>query len=92
VTTVTLGERGSVTFADHEIIEIPAFKVNVVDTTGAGDVFHGGYIYGLLQGWPVRECVRFASAAAALKCRELGGRTGIPSLGEVMRFLEKQQR
>jgi len=91
VTTITLGERGSVTFIRDEIIEVPAFKVNVVDTTGAGDVFHGGYIYGLLQEWEIRECVKFASAVAALKCREIGGRAGIPSLHGVMKFLEEQK-
>lgn len=90
VTTITLGERGSVTFAEDEIIEVPAFKVHVVDTTGAGDVFHGGYIYGLLQGWNIRECVKFGSAVAALKCREIGGRAGIPSLNEVMESLKGQ--
>jgi ribokinase len=91
VTTITLGERGSVTFLGDEIIEVPAFRVDVVDTTGAGDVFHGGYIYGLLQGWNIKRCLKFASAAAALKCREIGGRAGIPSLSEVMRFLEEQK-
>ncbi|HXX79953.1 MAG TPA: PfkB family carbohydrate kinase [Thermodesulfovibrionales bacterium] len=91
VTTITLGERGSVTFAQDTIIEVPAFKIHAADTTGAGDVFHGGYIYGLLQGWDTRECVRFASAVAALKCRKVGGRAGIPSLSEVMKFLEEQR-
>lgn len=91
LTTITLGERGSITFADDQTIEVPAFKVEVADTTGAGDVFHGGYIYGLLQGWNIRECVKFASAVAALKCREIGGRAGIPSLTEVMKFLEERK-
>ena len=79
VTTITLEDRGSVTFLGDEIVEVPAFKVEVADTTGAGDVFHGGYAYGLLKGWSISNCVRFGSAAAALKCREMGGRAGIPS-------------
>lgn len=54
-----------------------------MDTTGAGDVFHGGLLFALLRGRPLRQALRFASATAALKCRELGGRAGIPSLGEV---------
>lgn len=91
VTTVTLGERGSVTFVCDQIIEVPAFKVEVADSTGAGDVFHGGYVYGLLQGWDIRKCVRFASAVAALKCREVGGRVGIPSLSEIVKFLGEQE-
>jgi ribokinase len=91
VTTITLGERGSVTFVRDEIIEVPAFKVEVADTTGAGDVFHGGYVYGLLKGWSINDCVRFGSAVAAIKCREIGGRAGIPSLNDVVGFLEKQK-
>ena len=54
--------------------------MNAVDTTGAGDVFHGGFIYGLLQNWEVEEILRFANAVAALKCQDLGGRKGIPYL------------
>ena len=86
--TITLGERGSITVADRRIIRMPAFKVEAVDTTGAGDVFHGGYIFGLLRGWDLECVVRFASATAAIKCRQMGGRTGIPSLDEVMQFLQ----
>ncbi len=89
VVTITLGERGSVTYAGDDIITLPAFKVDVVDTTGAGDVFHGGYIYGLLMGWELRKTVRFASAMAALKCRKLGGRAGIPSLEEALDLMKR---
>ncbi len=92
ITTITLGARGSVTFAGDEIISCPAFPVEVVDTTGAGDVFHGGYLYGLLQKWPLKDTIRFASAVAAIKCRKLGGRAGIPRLLEVQQFLQKQDR
>jgi sulfofructose kinase len=63
--------------------------VEAFDTTGAGDVFHGGYVYGLLQGWGLSETVRFASAAAALKCRKIGGREGIPKLNEVETLLRE---
>ncbi len=87
VVTVTLGERGSVTWAHGDIIRVPAFPVPVADTTGAGDVFHGGYIYGLLQGWELRESITFASAMASLKCTRVGGRVGIPTLPEVVRFM-----
>ncbi|MBI5407884.1 MAG: sugar kinase [Nitrospirae bacterium] len=87
--TITLGDKGSKTVSDGEIFHTPAFKVDVVDTTGAGDVFHGGYIYGLLQGWDLKEVVRFASAFAALKCRKLGGRAGIPSLEETKEFVNR---
>ena len=72
---------------DGKILHVAGFKVDVVDTTGAGDVFHGGFIYGLLQNWEVTEILRFANAVAGLKCRELGGRRAIPSLDEARRFL-----
>jgi ribokinase len=63
--------------------------VEVVDTTGAGDVFHGGYIYGLLQKWDIKDVIRFATAFASLKCRKAGGREGIPTLKEVRLLLDK---
>lgn len=85
--TVTLGERGSITLHDDEVFATPAFEVPAVDTTGAGDVFHGGYIYGLLRGWDLPRTVRFASAFAALKCTRPGGRAGIPGLDETLRFM-----
>ncbi len=88
--TVTSGENGSHTLIrDGEFFHQPAFRVDAVDTTGCGDVFHGGYIYGLLQDWPLPRTVRFAAACAALKTRALGGRTAIPRLEEVLRLLEK---
>ena len=89
ITTITLGKRGSVTFVGDEIFTCPAFSVETVDTTGAGDVFHGGYIFGLLQKWPLKDTIRFASAVAAMKCRKLGGRSGIPRLEEVKQFIEE---
>lgn len=87
VLTVTLGAAGSVTYHDGGYFPVPAFPVPVVDTTGAGDVFHGGYLYGLLQGWDLRRSVIYASAVAALKCTRPGGRAGIPNLDEAREFL-----
>ncbi len=92
VLTITLGDRGSITFLQNRYFYVPAFKVHTADTTGAGDVFHGGYIFGILQGWNIMETVRFASAFAALKCKKIGGRAGIPGLDEVLRFLEERKR
>jgi sulfofructose kinase len=89
--TITLGSRGSVTFAGDDVISCPAFPVDIVDTTGAGDAFHAGYLYGLLQKWPLENTVRFASAVAALNCRKVGARRGLPTLAEVQRFLEEQR-
>ena len=88
--TVTLGSEGSITVCENEVFRTPAFAVQTVDTTGAGDVFHGGYIYGLLQNRDIRQVVMFASALAALKCRKPGGRAGIPSLEEVENLIDSQ--
>jgi sulfofructose kinase len=85
---VTIGEEGSVGMENGETYIVPALQVKVVDTTGAGDVYHGAFIYGMLQGFPLRERMRFANAAAGLKCRSLGGRAGIPSLSEVHEALQ----
>jgi len=85
--TITLGAEGSITRSRDKIFRTPAFKTEVVDTTGAGDVFHGGYIYGLLRKWQIKEVLRFASAFAALKCRKPGGRAGIPGLEDVIQLL-----
>ena len=89
--TITLGIKGSFTMSGDETFHTPSFRVDVFDTTGAGDVFHGAYIYGLLQNWGLKEVTRFASAFAALKCRKPGGRSGIPDLKEVEDLLAIQE-
>jgi ribokinase len=90
LTTITLGKKGSITFHGCETIAIPAYDVEEVDTTGAGDVFHGGYIFGLLMRWDIISTIRFASALAAMKCRKVGGRAGIPGLKEVAQFMRER--
>jgi sulfofructose kinase len=84
----TLGPEGAMALVDGEVLYSKGFTVDVVDTTGAGDVFHAGFIYGLLQNWEVHEILRFANAVAGLKCRDLGGRRAIPTLKEVHDFLQ----
>ena len=79
----TEGEDGCFTLTADECFHTPACPVEVVDTTGAGDVFHGAYLVGLLKGWDLRKTARFACAVAALKCTRLGGRAGIPTFAEV---------
>ena len=88
IVLITLGERGSVCYAAGHTFQIPSFEVEVVDTTGAGDVFHGAFIQGLLQDWELAKAVKFATAVAAVKCTKLGGRAGIPSFEEAMGFLK----
>jgi sugar/nucleoside kinase (ribokinase family) len=91
VVGITRGIEGSVFLAHGKRIESPAFKVPVADTTGAGDVFHGGFIYGLLQNWNLEDVIRFAHAVAAMKCMKIGARRGIPTLSEVQEFLQQQK-
>jgi sugar/nucleoside kinase (ribokinase family) len=88
---ITLGDRGVFYHGPEGPGELAAFDVPVADTTGAGDVFHGAFCYGLTRGFAFRENLLFSSAAAALKCRRLGGRAGIPDLEEVLRFLEARK-
>jgi ribokinase len=87
---ITLGAEGSFCKTAKESFHQPAFQVKAIDTTGCGDVFHGGFIYGLLQDWPLPAVAEFASAVAALKCRGLGGRATTPTLKEVRGFLGKR--
>ena len=87
---VTSGTKGSIGHSpDTGYISQKAFKVKTVDTTGAGDTFHGAYIFGLLKGWGLAERLRFASAVAAIKCTQPGGRTGIPTFRQARDFLKK---
>lgn len=85
---VTLGDKGCFGGDGNGVYFQPAFPVDVVDTTGAGDVFHGAFTFGLLQNWTLPKILKFASATAALKCKKIGGRAGIPTLHEVNEFLD----
>jgi sulfofructose kinase len=84
---VTCGTMGSYFCNGKELVRQPAFKVTTIDSTGAGDVFHGAALFGVLQGFTIGQIALFASAAAALKCRQIGGKTGIPNLEQIKLFL-----
>jgi len=84
---VTAGTRGSYAVGGEVEVHQPAYHVQVVDTTGCGDVFHGAFALSLARGVPAPDALRFSAAAAALKCRALGGRAGIPTRREVEDFL-----
>jgi ribokinase len=86
---ITAGSAGVIAFDGNNVFKSPAFKVKVVDTTGAGDVFHGAFAYKYINGGSWCDCARFASAVAALKCTKFGGRTGIPDLTTVKKFMEQ---
>lgn len=87
VTGATLGEGGALIYIRGEFVHSPAFAVDCQDTTGAGDAFHAGFIYGLLTGQTIEETLRFANAVAALKCCAVGARTGLPTLDQAKAFL-----
>jgi sulfofructose kinase len=76
----TLGENGVLAWSGKQLHHVSAYSVPVVDTTGAGDIFHAGFIYGLLQNWPLERQLDFACAAAALNCTTVGARGGIQAV------------
>jgi sugar/nucleoside kinase (ribokinase family) len=82
----TLGREGAMAVIGNRIVYSKGFEVEAVDTTGAGDVFHAGFLYGLIKNWEVGEILRFANAVAALKCTRMGGRS-VPTLEEVNSLL-----
>lgn len=88
---VTCGSKGCYGGDKSGIYFQPAFKIDVVDTTGAGDVFHGAFIFGLMKNWQLTKILKFASATAAIKCSAIGGRSGIPDFPTVTNFIKKFQ-
>jgi sulfofructose kinase len=89
---LTKGARGAVVFCAGQFLESPACKVpqGCRDTTGAGDAFHGGFLYSLLTGEDIEASLHLGNAVAALKCRELGARTALPSKKELTEFLNRK--
>jgi sugar/nucleoside kinase (ribokinase family) len=86
----TLGQAGSLVFCNNEFIETNGFAVpgGCKDTTGAGDAFRTGMLFGVLSGWSVETSCRSANAVAALKCRSVGARTALPTDAELREFLK----
>jgi sulfofructose kinase len=92
VAGATLGRDGALAWDGSQFHYVPAFAVSAVDTTGAGDVFHGGFAYALLQNWPLLRALEFSCAAAALNCTAAGARGGIRPLAEIERFASEAPR
>jgi len=92
VAAMTLGAHGSLARMDGIYYYAPAFVVNCVDTTGAGDVFHGAFCYSVLQGMPMPEALEFSNAMAALNCTALGARGGICGLDEIRSLMARGER
>ncbi|WP_314946340.1 PfkB family carbohydrate kinase [Bradyrhizobium cosmicum] len=87
VIAVTRGEGGVSWYENGELHRQPAYAVDVVDTTGAGDVFHGAYALAIGVGLDVYAAMAFSAATAAMKCRHAGGRNGIPDINECLAFM-----
>src|SRR5215469_10240721 len=92
VAAMTVGAHGALARLDGKFIYSPAFVVNCIDTTGAGDVFHGAFCYAVLQEMPMREALEFSNAMAALNCTALGARGGIGGLEEIRALMARAER
>jgi sugar/nucleoside kinase (ribokinase family) len=88
---MTKGAEGASLYCEGQFIDSPAYEVpgGCRDTTGAGDAFHGGFLHGMLTGEDLEASLRSANALAALKCRDLGARTALPTVHELSEFLSK---
>ncbi|HYO80919.1 MAG TPA: PfkB family carbohydrate kinase [Bryobacteraceae bacterium] len=92
VAAMTLGAHGALARVDGRFVYSPAFVVNCVDTTGAGDVFHGAFCYAVLQGMETREALDLANAMAALNCTAVGARGGVATLQEARALMHRAER
>ncbi len=88
ILVITQGKLGGILYSEDGLLHYPAYSVDAVDTNGAGDVFHGAFIVGLIKGMEPFRCACFASAVSALKCTKLGAREGVPSYTEAIEFLK----
>ncbi|MCC6858814.1 MAG: ribokinase [Bryobacterales bacterium] len=92
VAAMTLGAHGALALENGRFHYSPAFVVNCVDTTGAGDVFHGAFCYAVLEGMPMGEALEFSNAMAALNCTALGARGGIQGPAGARALMERGER
>lgn len=90
VPIITLGAEGCTYLYQDKVFRLPAFQVQAIDTTGAGDCYHGAFCFALSRGFAVPEAVGLASAVAAISCTKLGGRRGIPTYEQTLGFMREQ--
>ncbi len=87
LSAATLGEDGVLAWDGRQLLHSAAFRVPVVDTTGAGDIFRAGFIYALMQEWTLEEQLEFSCAAAAMNCMAQGARGGIKTVGDIRHLM-----
>jgi len=89
ITGMTLGDQGAIVYCNGQFLESPAYEApgGCKDTTGAGDAFRGGFLYGLLNDEEIETSMRLGNAVAAMKCSALGARPGLPSLAQLTEFM-----
>jgi sugar/nucleoside kinase (ribokinase family) len=92
VAVITLGAWGALALSENGFVYSPGFRVAAIDTTGAGDVFHGAFCYSVLQRMPLGEALEFSNAMAALNTMALGARGGIQGLEEVRKQMASPER
>jgi len=92
VAAMTLGPNGALARGNGQFVYSPGFVVDCVDTTGAGDVFHGAFCYSVLKGASVRDALEFSNAMAALNCTKLGARGGIATADQARDLIERGER
>jgi sulfofructose kinase len=88
ILAITQGKRGGLLFGRGEVQRYPAFEVEVIDTNGAGDVFHGAFLVGHAHHMTPIDCARFASAVSAIKCTHFGSIASVPSFNQACEFLK----
>ncbi len=87
-----LGKKGSIAVKDGHIYEATSYSVEAIDTTGAGDSFNAGFVYGFLKGKPIEEALKCGNACGGLSVTALGGNTGFPKEDELIKFMAKRER
>jgi sugar/nucleoside kinase (ribokinase family) len=92
LTAATLGEEGVVAWDGRRLLHSAAYRVPVVDTTGAGDIFRAGFIYGLLNDWPLERIFDFSCAAGAMNCTAAGARGGIRPVAAIEHLMATRSR
>ena len=91
-TVITDGSSGLLYMQNNKVMQLSAYKVDVIDSNGAGDVFHGAFSYGLAKGFSFIDNLKFASASAAFSCKGRGIRGNIPTATEVLKFIKLQEK